>query len=62
MRRTVDWLSPHWIKSLKDALSIIARRRVNVTTLTHAHRELFRRNDDERFESLDSLAQFCRAQ
>src|SRR5207248_11446511 len=35
---------------------------VNVTTLTHAHRELFRRRDDERFPTFTALAEHCRTQ
>lgn len=33
-----------------------------MATLTRAHDELFRRNPDERFETMDDLARFCRAQ
>ena len=33
-----------------------------MATLTHAHRELFRRAPDERFTSLQLLAEHCRTQ
>ena len=33
-----------------------------MATLTHAHRELFRRAPDERYSSLTALAEFCREQ